>query len=128
MLCQIIIGLLTLVAFVLWEWRGAKAPVVPFRLFKGQRVVGISFMIAFIGGINYTFSLSYGATLLTQVFRPSPVKVGVYAIGPTAGLIVGATGINLLFAVFKGRARELLFVAAVIMSESVSPRSACSID
>ena len=123
-----IIGLLTLIAFILWEWRGAKTPVVPFRLFKGQRVVGISFMIAFIGGINYTFSLSYGATLLSNVFRPSPAKIGVYAIGPTAGLIVGATGVNILFAIFKGRARELLFVAAIIMSESPHTQNICSID
>lgn len=124
-LCMMIIGLLTFVAFILWEWRGAKEPVMPFRLFRGQRVVGICFMIAFIGGINYTFSSSYGATLLLEVFNPNPVKIGVYAIGPTAGIIIGATLINILLAIFKGRARELLFIGAITMSGSLSTRNAC---
>ena len=117
-LCQMIIGLLLLAVFILWEWKGAKSPVVPFRLFKGQRVVGFVFVIACVGGINFTFSLNLGATVLTKVFQPGPIMVGVYTIGPTAGLIIGATSINILFATLKGRARELLFVSAVTMSKS----------
>ncbi len=113
-----ILGLVSLLVFVLWEWKGASAPVVPFRLFKGQRVVGFVYIIAIVGGINYSFASNLGATLLQQVFGPTPVKTGIYALGPTAGLIIGATSINLLFAYFKGRARELLFVSAAIMSES----------
>ena len=115
-----IIGLLTLVVFVLWEWKGAESPVVPFRRFKGQRVVGFVFIIAIVAGINYTFAQSLGATLLQEVFRPSPVRVGVYAMGPTAGLIVGATLFNVLLAYFAGHDREVLFVSAAIMSESFS--------
>ena len=115
-----IIGLLTLVVFVLWEWKGAKSPVVPFRLFKGQRVVGFVFIIAFVAGINYTFAQSLGATLLQEVFQPSPIRVGVYAMGPTAGLIVGATLFNVLLAYFGGHAREVLFVSAATMSELFS--------
>ncbi len=117
MLCQLIIGLVTLAVFLLWEWRGAKSPVVPFRLFKGQRVVGLIFLIAFTAGINYTVSLSIGPSLLDEVFQPGPTTVGLYALGPTAGLIIGATAINVLLAVFKGRARELLFVSAAILSK-----------
>lgn len=119
-LCQMIIGLLTLVVFVLGEWKGAKSPVVPFRLFKGQRVVGFVFIIALFAGINYAFAQSLGATLLQEVFRPSPVRVGVYAMGATAGLLVGATLFNVLLAYFGGRALEVWFVSAAIMSESLS--------
>ena len=118
-LCQLIIGLVVLAMFLVWEWRGAKSPVVPFRLFKGQRIVGLTYIIAFIAGINYSVSLTIGPSALQEVFEPGPIEVGVYALGPTAGLIVGATLINILFSLFKGRARELLFVSAAIMSMSI---------
>ena len=117
-LCQLVIGIVALAIFLLWEWRGAKSPVVPFRLFKGQRVVGLIFLIAFIAGINYSVSLGVGPTLLSEIFQPGPTTVGLYALGPTAGLILGATSINVLLGTFKGRARELLFVSAAIMSKS----------
>ena len=118
-----ILGLVSLIVFVLWEWKGTSNPVVPFRLFKGQRVVGFVYIIAIVGGINFSFAQNLGPTLLQEVFRPTPIKTGIYALGPTTGLIVGATSINVLFAYFKGRARELLFVSAAIMSElNIRPR------
>ena len=116
-LCQFFIGLALLIALVLWEWKGAENPVIPFRLFTGQRVVGFIFIIAFVAGIDYYVILTIGPEVLIEVFDPSPVITGLYGLGPSLCLVAGATIINVLLTVFRGRARELLFVCAVVMSK-----------
>jgi len=55
-LCTFLIGIALIGVFIVWEWKFAKYPMVPFELFKGQRVVGLSFAVAFIAGANF-FSL-----------------------------------------------------------------------
>ena len=119
-LVQLFIGLGLLVVLALWEWKGAKNPVIPFRLFAGQRVVTFTFLIAFIVGINYYVILTIGPEVLLEVFDPKPVTGGLYGLGPSLCLMLGATLVNILLTVFGGRARELLFVAAVIMSKLVA--------
>ena len=47
----LIVGLLTLIAFGLWEWIGPHGyPMVPKAIFKGQRVVALAFVIVFVAG------------------------------------------------------------------------------
>lgn len=55
-LCTLLIGIALLVTWFVWEWKFAKHPMVPFELFKGQRVVGFAFGVAFVAGMNF-FSL-----------------------------------------------------------------------
>lgn len=52
-LATLIIGLLLIISFVLWEWKGAKKPMVPKALFAGQRIVAIAFAINFVAGMNF---------------------------------------------------------------------------
>lgn len=51
----LIVGLLTLIAFGFWEWKGPhKYPMVPKAIFQGQRVVALAFVIVFVAGTSYT--------------------------------------------------------------------------
>jgi hypothetical protein len=52
-LAQLIIGFFLLVAFVIWEWKFCKDPMVPHELFAGQRIVGMAYGIAFIAGKHF---------------------------------------------------------------------------
>jgi hypothetical protein len=66
-LSPLILGLLLLGIFLLWEWRYAKAPVLPFRLFQGQGVVALGYLIAFIGGMSYETAQDIGMSLISEV-------------------------------------------------------------
>ena len=49
-LAQLIIGLASLAAFVVWEWKYASEPMIPREMFAGLRIVGMAFGIAFVAG------------------------------------------------------------------------------
>ena len=49
-LAQLIIGLLLIAAFCVWEKKFAKVPMVPREMFHGQRIVGMAYFIAFVAG------------------------------------------------------------------------------
>ncbi|KEF63531.1 uncharacterized protein A1O9_01509 [Exophiala aquamarina CBS 119918] len=79
-LAQLIIGILLIASWVVWEARFAKFPMVPKELFQGQRIVGIAFFIAFVAGMNFYsvinfFPLSFGA-----VYDPDPVQVAILLV------------------------------------------------
>jgi hypothetical protein len=50
-------GLALIVGWVVYEWKFARHPMVPGELFKGQRIVGLAYVIAFAAGMNF-FSVS----------------------------------------------------------------------
>lgn len=52
-LAQLLIGIFLLIAFVVWEWKGAKTPMVPRELFQGQQTVGMTFVLVFVAGMNF---------------------------------------------------------------------------
>lgn len=49
-LAQLIIGLVLMAAWVVWEYKFAKYPMVPKQIFAGQRVVALTFFVAFVAG------------------------------------------------------------------------------
>ena len=49
-IAQLLVGILLIIAFVIWEWKICKDPMVPHEMFAGQRIVGMAYGIAFIAG------------------------------------------------------------------------------
>jgi hypothetical protein len=58
-LAQLIIGILLILAWMVWEWKFAKNPMVPKQIFEGQRIVGLAFFIAFVAGMNFYSLVSW---------------------------------------------------------------------
>ena len=52
-LCTLLIGLALIVVWVVWEAKFARNPMIPKELFMGQRVVALSFAVAFVAGMNF---------------------------------------------------------------------------
>jgi hypothetical protein len=52
-----LVGLALIAAWVVYEWKFARHPMVPGELFKGQRIVGLAYVVAFAAGMNF-FSVS----------------------------------------------------------------------
>jgi MFS family permease len=115
-LAQLIIGLLLIAAWVVWEAKFAKFPMVPKEMFQGQRIVALAFFIAFVAGMNFYsvinfFPLSFGA-----VYDPDPVQVGLKGLGYGISTTVGAVFFNALLST-KIPAKAILLVAAILMSK-----------
>lgn len=125
-LCTLIIGLLLIIAFVVWEVKFAKHPMVPHALFEGQNVVAMTFLIAFVGGMNFYSLLNFFPLSFTNIYDPDPVKVGLMALGPAIGTTIGATLGNALVAWTGGRAREVLFVSCILMTTFTGALAACT--
>ncbi|KIW37708.1 uncharacterized protein PV06_10339 [Exophiala oligosperma] len=115
-LCTLLIGFALIVGFVVWEWKGAKYPMVPRELFAGQRVVALAYGVAFIGGASFYSLLNMYPLTFSTVYDPAPVKVGTKAVGVAVCNIAGAVFFNAMLSVTKGHAREILFIASAIMT------------
>jgi hypothetical protein len=48
-----LVGLALIGAWILYEAKFARHPMVPGELFKGQRIVGLAYVVAFAAGMNF---------------------------------------------------------------------------
>lgn len=111
-----LVGLALIAAWVVYEWKFARHPMVPGELFKGQRIVGLAYVIAFAAGMNFFSILNFFPVTFTSVYDPDPVKIGVRGLGPAFTTAIGAIGFNAALSAFPSRTREVLLVAVLMMT------------
>ncbi len=70
---MLLIGAALIVGFVVWEWKGAKFPMVPKDLFAGQRVVAIALAISFVSGMNFYSVINFAPLTYSAVYDPEYV-------------------------------------------------------
>jgi hypothetical protein len=115
-LCPLVIGFFTIVAWIGWEWKGTKHPMVPMELFKGQRVVTLAYAVAFVAGMNFFSVLNFWPLMISHVWDPDPVKVGLRGFAPGLSVTIGAIVFNSLLSTWKGGARWILFIASAMLT------------
>ncbi|OAL24346.1 hypothetical protein AYO22_05722 [Fonsecaea multimorphosa] len=113
-LCPLIFGVALVVVFAVWEWKFASFPMLPHELFAGQRVVAMSFLVAFISGIYFYAILNFGPVIYLDIYNPDPVKAGIKGVIISLGVTAGAVIPNMLLSVYKTRQREILATCAVL--------------
>ena len=111
-----LIGLALIAFWVFYEWKFARHPMVPGELFKGQRIVGLAYCIAFAAGMNFFSILNFFPITYSSVYDPVPVQIGLKGIPPAFTTTIGAIGFNAALSTFPGRSREILFVALCFMT------------
>lgn len=119
-IAPLIIGILLVVVFVFWEWKGASQPLVPKEIFRGQRAVAMSFTAAFVGGMNFYSLLNFFPMTYQTVYTPTPLKVGIYGLSWGFSVSAGAAFFNFMLSIFQSHNREVLVLCAIIMSKSKS--------
>ena len=117
-LTPLIIGILLIIAFLIWSWKFAQRPLIPREIFQGQRHVGMSFFAAFVCGIDFYSLINFFPLTFKTVFTPKPVLIGLRGLGYGISVTAGAAFFNFMLTVFKHNNREVLIVSAVIMSKS----------
>ncbi|KAJ3840523.1 major facilitator superfamily-domain-containing protein, partial [Lentinula raphanica] len=68
-------GIFVLVVFCLWEWKGARLPIVPMHIFKHITVVGV-YICMFANGFVFFSTLYYLPSFFQAVLQYSPTYSG----------------------------------------------------
>ena len=98
--CLIVFGIVTVVIYTLIEWKVAKYPITPLRLFKSTSNLA-TFGLAYIHGLIFIADLYYlplyfqivlGATPLLSGVYLLPVAVTLCLVSTIAGVYISHTG------------------------------------
>lgn len=54
-----LVGLALIGAWIAWEAKFARHPMIPKELFQGQRIVALAYVIAFTAGMNFFSILNF---------------------------------------------------------------------
>lgn len=115
-LAPLILGALLLIAFYFWEAYGTEFPMFPSRLKQAPRVLGLTLVITFISGANFFSVLMFWPTQAFNVYGQDPVGVGIRGLPVGFGILAGAVLCLCLLSAFRGKNRELMIVASVLMT------------
>jgi hypothetical protein len=115
-LATLIVGIVCILGFVVWEAKFARYPMVPGELFKGQRIVALAYATAFVGGMFFYSALNFLPLTWDSVYVNDPIQIGLKGLPPAIATTIGAIGFNALLSTFPNRSREVLMTSAIIMT------------
>ncbi|KAL4942070.1 hypothetical protein BDV06DRAFT_222489 [Aspergillus oleicola] len=108
----LVVGFFVCVAFVLWQWRGAKYPLMPVHIFR-SRIVNGACLTMFINGWNFLVQVYYIPSFYQIVFGYSTVKSGAMLLPITLMQTVSST-VSGLIVHWAGRYRECILFGWMI--------------
>ncbi|KIK55001.1 hypothetical protein GYMLUDRAFT_48202 [Collybiopsis luxurians FD-317 M1] len=100
-------GFLVIVIFCLWEWKGARLPIVPMHIFRHQTVTGV-FISMFVNGFVFFSSLYYIPQFFQVALAYSPIHAGLFLIPLLIGQM-GASWIAGMTITKTGRYRAIVY-------------------
>ncbi|KAI5293807.1 hypothetical protein KEM52_005184 [Ascosphaera acerosa] len=115
-LAPLFIGFALIVAFVVYEFKVPRYPIIP-RGFADEKVnLALTMLITFIAGCNFFAFIMFWPTQSVNVYGDDPLQVGIRTLPIAFGILGGATIGLWLLSVLKGAIRELLVFCCVIMT------------
>ncbi|KAG9193890.1 hypothetical protein G6011_03925 [Alternaria panax] len=111
-----LIGLLLIATWVVYEAKFAACPMIPSALFSGQHIVALAYIVAFSAGMNFFSILNFFPITFASVYTPVPVSIGLRGLGPALTTAMGAIFFNAALSRFPGHTREVLLLAVGIMT------------
>jgi MFS family permease len=115
-LCNLLIGIGLLVAFVAYEILVPAYPLLPGEIFR-QRVIQMAFIIAFAAGMFYYSLTNFGPTYFSNVYNTDAITIGVRNIGFPTAVVVGAVFANALLSIFPHHISAMISTSCCLMSE-----------
>lgn len=99
-LAPLLVGIATLAAFIAWEWKGAKVPLVPLHIFKNKMVWGACITMTINGWlflsqtyyIPQLYQLAYGYGNIKAGALLLPLTVAQTIMSTLSGLVIKWTG------------------------------------
>ncbi|KAF2214938.1 hypothetical protein CERZMDRAFT_110478 [Cercospora zeae-maydis SCOH1-5] len=127
-LAPLVLGIVLIVAFVIWETYFAPFPMFPKRLRQDPRTLSMTLVITFISGANFFSVLMFWPTQAFNVYGHDPVGVGVRGLPVSFGICGGAVIVLVLLSVLKGRNKELMIASSVLMTAGCGSLACARVD
>ncbi|EQL02501.1 hypothetical protein G6O67_006878 [Ophiocordyceps sinensis] len=105
-IATLVVGSVVSVAFVVWQWKGPKYPLVPLHIFKSKIVNGACLTMA-INGWNFVMQVYYVPSFYQLVYGYSATKSGAMLLPITITQTVSST-LSGLIVHWVGRYRECI--------------------
>lgn len=112
-ICLIVFGVVTLGIFIVVEWKVAKYPIVPMRLFQSISNVSV-FGIAYLHGAIFIADLYYLPLFFQSVLGASPLISGVYLL-PVAITLCVLSSLSGYYISKSGRYRPPIYIGLIVM-------------
>ena len=113
-LCLIIFGLVTFALFFVNEWKFAKYPIMPLRLFNNQ-VACAAFTLCFLHGFVFIAGVYFLPLYFQIVLAATPLMSGVYLL-PFVLVLSIFSGLVGIFIKKTGRYREPIWFGVLFMT------------
>ncbi|WPG98716.1 Hypothetical protein R9X50_00151000 [Acrodontium crateriforme] len=128
-LVPLIIGIVLIIAFFIWEIRFAPFPMAPKALFsKDRRTMILILIITFFSGGNFFAMLLFWPTQVYNMYGADPVDVGIRTLPVGFGIIGGAVVGLVLIGVTKGRTTILTIFWCILMTGFTGAVSVARVD
>lgn len=112
-ICLIVFGVFTWAIALFAEWKVAKYPIIPIRLFNDRYNI-ILFLICFCHGFTFISGTYYLPVYFQTVLLANPIMSGVYVLPMTLGLSIVSAGTG-IFMKKTGRYREFIIAGLLLM-------------
>lgn len=112
-ICLIVFGIVTIFIYALIEWKVAKYPVTPLRLFTSTSSIA-TFGIAYLHGAVYMANFYYLPLYFQTVLGATPILSGVYLL-PVAVTLCIASSLTGVYISKTGRYRPPIYFGLVMM-------------
>lgn len=113
-----------MIVFILWQWKGAKLPILPLDIFKSRIVVGATYA-TFACGWNYLVQIFLIPTFYQLAYGYSPLKAASMLLPVTLLQTVSST-LSGLVVTWRGRYRESLIFGYTIWALGIGLHSSLS--
>ncbi|MCJ1266257.1 hypothetical protein MMC22_006140 [Lobaria immixta] len=118
-LAPLLLGAFLIIAFVVWEMKGAKYPMFPGRLKQNPRILALTLIITFISGANFFSVLLFWPTQSFNVYGHDPIGVGLRGLPIGLSILTGAFVVLWLLSVLRGHNKELMIASSVLMTAGI---------
>ncbi|KAI0596545.1 permease of the major facilitator superfamily [Biscogniauxia sp. FL1348] len=105
-IATIVIGIVVSIAFILWQWKGPRYPLVPLHIFKSKVVNGACISMA-INGWNFVVQVYYIPTFYQLAYGYSATTAGAMLLPITLVQTISST-LSGLVVHWVGRYRECI--------------------
>ncbi|KAJ7734576.1 MFS general substrate transporter [Mycena maculata] len=94
-LAPLVSGFVVVGLFCLWEWRGARLPIVPMYIFKHLTVGGV-FIAMFVNGFVFFSTLYYLPQFFQVALGYDPLHAGLFLVPLLVTQIIASWGAGML--------------------------------
>lgn len=115
-LAPLIIGIVLIVAFCVYEAFVPEVPMVPAAIFKGQRVVLMAYIIVFIAGVQFYSILGFFPLALEKVWPSSPEISGFRGLWYPLAILVGACVVSYAMSYTRGHVMPMFVISSCLMT------------